>query len=138
MQTMVMGGSPLVLDLVGARVKMSMLGANGIGTGIIAGAITQSDINTKVYPQMQVSLAAQVAKDCTNTTPPQCGCAAGSTGLTILNLFDTAPKDCAVTLAEVQSNTLFQSLLAPDVTINGMPAISLGVKVTAVRAGFVP
>jgi hypothetical protein len=38
---------------------------------------------------------------------------------------------------EVKTNALINSLLAPDVSINGVQALSYGVRATAVGAGFV-
>ncbi len=64
------------------------------------------------------------------------GCASGSTGKTILNLFDTTPKNCMVTVDEIKNNTLIQSLLAPDVKIDGKDALSLGIKATTVKGNF--
>jgi hypothetical protein len=80
---------------------------------------------------------AAIARDCPLQTPPNCGCAAASEGNTWLNLFD-ANDDCMVSIAEIQGNALVQSLLAPDVMIDGQNALSLGMRVTAVRAAFAP
>jgi hypothetical protein len=41
-----------------------------------------------------------------------------------------------VSLDELQGNTLIKSLLMPDVTINGVMALSLGIKATFVGATF--
>jgi len=60
---------------------------------------------------------------------------ASSTGATVLNLFDT-DKNCAVSVDEIKNNNLIQSLLAPDVTIDGTSALSLGIKVVAKKATF--
>jgi hypothetical protein len=51
-------------------------------------------------------------------------------------IFDTNPVDCAVSVAEVHANALVSTLLAPDVTINGTPSLSLGVGLKAVKATF--
>ncbi len=140
---------PITLDLIGARAQASMISATAIGmtaggpagtmsTGgaILAGALTQDDLNNKVIPAIQQQLVPIIARDCTMlSNPPTCGCADGSTGKTILGLFDTN-HDCMVSVIEIQTNSLIMSLLAPDVTINGKPALSLGIKVTAVGATF--
>ena len=138
LQISVLAGSmPLTLDLIGARVKFDATSTN-LTSGIIAGAVSQNDLDTKVFPAVQVSLSAQVAADCTNlTSPPGCGCASGSTGATLIGLFD-ANHDCAISVDEIKNNTLIQSLFAPDVTIEGMPALSAGVGFTAVPATFTP
>jgi hypothetical protein len=158
------GPMSVELDLIGARAKASKITATGIGTTtmpntataasdgglILAGALTQDDLNTKVIPAIQGQLGPLIVRDCCGgpnspggmtcnpTGNPPCGCTDGSTGKTILGLFDTSPKDCMVTVDEIKNNSLIMSLLAPDVTINGKMALSLGVQVTTVGATFTP
>ena len=149
-----LAGVNLTLDLIGARVKASGVTTTAIGSGtgantsggvILAGALTQDDLNNKVLPAIQQALAPLIVRDCCgtgNTAHPTCDpaqncfCTSGSTGATILGLFDNSPKDCTVSLSEIQNNSLIQSLLAPDVTIDGKMALSLGVKATAVGAKY--
>jgi len=136
-----LGGTDAIqLDLIGARSKASGLSPDGLSSVILAGALTESDLNTKVIPAIATQLAPAIAEDCTMlTAPPTCGCMSGSTGRTVLDLFDGGDgtaKDCAVSVAEIQQNSLIQSLLAPDVTIDGVKALSLGIKVEAVKATF--
>jgi hypothetical protein len=140
------GTNPIVLDLIGARTKATGITDSAIGTvagntitdGIVfAGAVTKDDINNKVIPAVQTQLVPTITRDCTMlNNPPGCGCADGSTGKTILNLFDTTPKDCMVTVMEIQNNSLIMSLLAPDVQVDGKMALSLGVKAAAVKATY--
>ncbi len=143
------GDLNLKLSLAGANVDLSLIGARAQITGmtdgkvesaIIAGAVTQDDLNTKILPAIQSSLGPLITKDCTKLDMPAgnpaCGCADGSTGKTVISLFDTTPKDCMVTTAEIQNNGLIMSLLQPDVTINGQMALSIGIKVTAVSADY--
>jgi len=143
-----LGGTDAIkLDLIGARAKASMISENGIGMGtsggvVFAGAVTKDDIDNKVIPAIQTQLVPIIARDCTMlSNPPMCGCAADSTGKTILGLFDTgnvnpAVHDCMVTVDEIKNNSLIVSLLAPDVTINGKMALSLGIKATAVKGAY--
>ena len=138
-----LGGTEAIrLDMIGARAKGTMISETGIGSGtqggmILAGAVTKEDIDTKVIPAIQTQLVPTIADDCTMlSSPPACGCADGSTGKTILGLFDTDPKDCMVTVEEIKNNSLIVSLLAPDVTIDGKMALSLGIKATAVKATY--
>jgi hypothetical protein len=128
---------PIRFDLVGARVN-SRVFPTELVTTIIGGAVTMTDLDGKVLPAVHAQIAPIVTADCTDPTmPPNCGCMAGSTGKTILGLFDTTmPRDCMVSLDEVRNNSLIKSLLSPDVTIDGVPALSLGVQVTAVGASF--
>ncbi len=135
------------LDLIGARVRLTGVTATTLGPSILAGAVTMTDINTKLIPAWQMAIQAQVYQDCCGlaTSPggatcnpngtPACGCIDGSTGKTELGLFDTSPKDCVVTVDEIKNNSLIQALLAPDVTVEGQMALSFGMQVTAVHAG---
>jgi hypothetical protein len=136
--TNVLGPTPIAFDLIGARVKITMLADGTIDTGIIGGGVKQTDLDTKVYPQLQMSVMASVTTDCPTPTAADCGCAAGSTGKSFIGLFDTMPKNCAISLEEIKNNTLLQSLFAPDVTIDGQAALSIGVKISATRAKFAP
>ncbi|MEP6861825.1 MAG: hypothetical protein ABJE66_14455 [Deltaproteobacteria bacterium] len=131
-------GSMVDLHLFGARVRLSSPTEASVMTGVIAGAITQQEIDTSLLPPLQISLTAQIGLDCSAlTSPPGCGCTSGSSGATMISLFDTN-QDCAVSLAEIKSSSLLASLLAPDVTIDAMPALSVGVGVSAVHAAFTP
>jgi hypothetical protein len=139
------GTTAIQLDLIGAKAKASGITADNIGTisgttvsgGIVfAGAITKDDIDNKVIPAVQTQLGPTIMKDCTMPTmPPGCGCTDGSTGKTILGLFDTN-HDCTVSVDEIKSNSLIMSLLAPDVTVDGKMALSLGIKALAEKATF--
>ncbi|MFT3692632.1 MAG: hypothetical protein QM831_05795 [Kofleriaceae bacterium] len=132
-----LSGAPIELDLIGARVKASQMSAATIGSMILGGALSQDDINNKVIPAVVTQLQPTIARDCTMlNNPPDCGCAASSTGKTILGIFDKNPVDCMITQDEVVNNAVVSSLLAPDVTINGVKALSLGIKVTAEMATF--
>lgn len=132
-----LGGATDIL-LIGARVKLTGVTATGWGESVIAGAVSQTELDTKVFPAMQVGIMAQVTHDCTAlTSPPGCGCASGSTGKTEINLFDTN-HDCAVSIDEIKNNSLIQSLFAPDVMVEGQMALSYGIGVTAKHAAFTP
>ncbi|HTR50084.1 MAG TPA: hypothetical protein VMJ10_05200 [Kofleriaceae bacterium] len=148
-----LAGVNLQLDLIGARAKCSGITATAIGTAtadgcILGGALTQDELDNQVLPAIQTALVPLIQRDCCglSTSPggatcnpsatPACGCTSGSTGSTILGLFDTMPKDCTVSLQEIEMNSLIESLLAPDVTIEGKMALSLGIKITTVGATF--
>ena len=137
-----LGGTDAIqLDLIGARAKASGISDTKADTVILGGALTQDDLNTKVIPAIANQIAPIITRDCTMPTmPPGCGCASGSTGKTVLDLFDGdiagSSKDCKVSVDEIKGNSLIQSLLAPDVTIDGKMALSLGIKATTVHATF--
>jgi hypothetical protein len=141
-------GKPIQLDLIGARSKLRGITADKIGsdaaTGIIAGAVTQGDLDGKVLPAVHDTVSGQITRDCTMlTAPPGCGCKSGSTGATVISLFDKAPANCEITLEEIKNNDLIKTLLAPDVMLKDatgatVPALSVGVGVTAVKGTFTP
>jgi hypothetical protein len=138
-------GTPIQLNLIGARAKIPTISDTNLGSSaspaIIAGGVTQSDLDTKVIPAVQTTVQAQIVRDCYDTAtppkplgaPPGCGCKSGSTGATVISLFDKSPADCEVTLDEIKNNSLIQTLLMPDIMINGTPVLSVGVGVTAVK-----
>jgi hypothetical protein len=131
------GGSLVALPLIGTRTRMQAITDSSIGSIVLAGAVPSTDISTKVVPALRDSFAAAVARDCTDlVNPPNCGCANDSAGKTALGLFDINPRDCALSVEEVRDNSLVASLLAPDVTIDGQQALSVGVSGSAVRATF--
>lgn len=127
------GPQGIQLDLIGARAKASGISETGIESIVVAGALTESDLTTMVIPAIHSQLVPIITASCSGTTPPECGCVTGSTGRTILNLFDTAPKDCMLKVEEISNNSLIKSLLAPDVTVDGTMALSVGLKVKAVK-----
>jgi hypothetical protein len=138
LQIAVMSSKPVALNLIGARVKMNATATN-ITEGIIGGGVTTADRDAKIYPGIRDGANDAIMRDCTMpTAPPSCGCAAGSTGKSMTNLFDTSPKDCTVSLDEIRNSTLLQSLFAPDIMVEGQQVLSVGVGFTAVHAGFVP
>jgi hypothetical protein len=131
------GTDAITLDLIGARAKVSGITETGMTSAVVGGALTQEDLNTKVLPAIKTQLDPVIARDCHMlTSPPDCGCDAGTTGKQILSLFDADPKDCKVTVPEIMNNALIKSLLAPDVTLQGKMALSLGIKVTTVKGTF--
>jgi hypothetical protein len=130
--------TPTTVNLVGARVIAMQPSATKIMTIKIGGAITDAEMDAKVYPAISAGMQADITRDCTApTNPPSCGCASASAGKNWLDLIDSPPKDCKITAPELKANGLFMSLLAPDVMIDGQRALSIGYKATAVEAGFV-
>jgi len=130
-----LGSSATTLDLIGARVKVTA-NVSGITQGVLAGGVSQTELDTKVYPNISTSFNELVALECSAlTSPPACGCTSGSTGATLISLFDTN-HDCSISVDEIENNTLVQSLFAPDVTLENQKCISLGVGFTAVPGEF--
>ncbi|MCX5740908.1 MAG: hypothetical protein NT062_00240 [Proteobacteria bacterium] len=135
-----LAGANVELNLIGARAQVSGMSDTAITSAIVAGAVSQDDLNTKVLPAIQSQLTPLIAASCNKldmpTGTPACGCTDGSTGAQVVSLFDTTPKDCAITVSEIQNNGLIMSLLAPDVVVDGKMALSIGLKVSTVKGTF--
>jgi hypothetical protein len=135
------------LGLIGARVQLTGVSASGITSGILAGGLPQSTLDVSVLPALVASFDSTIQAQCCGTpsspqptcnynATPSCGCSSG-TGATLLAVFDTS-HDCTVSLPEFENNPLIKSVLAPDMTINGAPALSVGVGFSAVGAEYTP
>jgi hypothetical protein len=135
LQIALSAGMPIELNLIGAKAELNMVTATDIGDGKIAGAITKADIDSRILPAVADQLAGTIEEDCPTPAPPNCMCETGSTGETILSTFD-ANDDCMITVTELQEDPLISGFLMPDVTINGMDALSIGIKFTAVSAVY--
>lgn len=138
--------APLAIDLIGAQINASV-SATGITAGKLGGAITAEDVDNKLIPSVQVLLAELITEGCTPTAN-DCGCTAGSSGESVLNLFDS-DSDCVVPVAELMSNGLIGATLRnPDVDLldangdfnpnsDGIPdSLSLAIGFTAVNGSF--
>ncbi|MBA2541302.1 MAG: hypothetical protein H0V17_16800 [Deltaproteobacteria bacterium] len=134
------GSEPISLNLIGARAKATGLSESSLGEVILAGGITETELDGTILPAIQAQLPGLIDEDCDVAAgPPTCGCTDGSTGETVITLFDTSPKDCMVTVEEIKTNNLVQTLLAPDLIgfgPNGEDAVSLALRVTTVSASF--
>ena len=140
----------IVVDLVGARMKISSVSETALTGGILGGAVTEDALNDDIMPALHGILSDTIGQDCTGTAAPCCE--DGSTGQLLIDLFDESdPQDCMVTLEELKSNSLISSLLAPDVDLfDGDPnagnysprtdgvkdSLSLGIGFSAVPATF--
>lgn len=137
-----LGDDPLSLDLVGARIETTV-SDTGLTSGLIGGAITQDDLNTSILPAIHGIVEEAVTADCTAGADPCC--VDGSTGATIVDLFD-GDGDCVVALEEIQQNELIGALLAPDLDLldaNGnlgpdgtKDSLSIGLGFTATTGEF--
>jgi hypothetical protein len=136
---------PITLSLLNARAKATAITEAGM-TASVGGALSVTDLNGQVIPAIGAQVTGLLTRDCgaVRSGPPTCGCAQGSTSLTLLNLFDGdiagTAKDCNISTAEIAGNAVIKSLLGPDVcstkTCTAPDALSLGIQVTAVKATF--
>jgi len=135
------GTSPILVNLVGARVEANITATN-LSVGRLGGGITEAEIDNIVIPGLAEALNGIVADDC-----PGGVCPPGGNGAQILLLFD-ANSDGTITAEELRTNALIMSLLAPDVDlfdsagnynprVDGVKdSLSFGVGFTAVGAVF--
>jgi hypothetical protein len=153
------GSDPLRLDLIGARIKATVT-PTGVTTGVLGGAVTNDDIQNNILPAVVPLVNSAILTNdgvdgalvmCpANPCPPTnvkgeavtCdtdrGLCLSASSKNVLNLLD-ADKDGTVTLAEIQSNSIVSSLLAPDVDMdkNGTKeSLSVGIGFTTVAAMF--
>ncbi|MCW5807427.1 MAG: hypothetical protein KIT31_34035 [Deltaproteobacteria bacterium] len=130
---------PIRLDLRHARVHLRSIAADRI-TAVFAGGITKTDVQDAVVPAAHAQIERIVRTECGQTGPDAqapCGCIAGSRAALLQRNFD-ANDDCAITLAEVASDSVVTALTAPDIVIRGERFLSFGVGVTLVPADFDP
>lgn len=152
--SLVEGGDNLTLNLIGARIEIGSVSADGLMNGKLAGAVTDADLQNNVLPALNDILGDTISEDCTGTAIDcpgancrPCGCDEGATGRTLLDLFDE-DDTCDVTLQELKDNSLISSLLAPDVDLldadgkfdprqDGVKdSLSLGLAFTGVKGTF--
>lgn len=130
-------GTAITLPLVAARAEVTGITATALGNSKVGGAVPDEDIDNQVIPAVHTAISDIIAEDCTGEGA-ECGCEDGSTGSTLLGIFD-ADENCEVPLTEVQTNNLIVTLLNPDVDTDGdgaNDALSVGVGATAVGATF--
>jgi hypothetical protein len=133
---------PIILNLVGARVKATAVSETGM-TAIVGGLLLQQELNDHVFPAVAAQLNAVLVRDCgeeASRTLPSCNCQ--STGALLMGVFDLSPKDCKVSLDEVETNPFTAALQSGDICsqascpANAADALSIGVKIEAVKASF--
>ncbi|HEY0251388.1 MAG TPA: hypothetical protein VGC41_07655, partial [Kofleriaceae bacterium] len=123
--------TPIALTLIGARASLRDPKTLDLG-----GGISTTEVDSVLYPAYVAELQAYVNADCAALNlPPACGCASGSTGQLVVMQYDKN-QNCFITKDELQANAAFSSLLAPDVTIEGQKALSLGVQLAIEPASF--
>lgn len=131
-----MGPSKLRFVLPVSAVKLSLtleavhlagkVAADGksISEGVLAGAISKSDLDNTVIPTVAQMLNATLNDPKTDATVKE----------TLQNLFDTEDPKGEITTAEVASNQLIKTFLGGDVDVDGdgVKELSLGVGFEAV------
>lgn len=145
--SIIAGSPPIELNLIGARTAYQV-SADGttLSNGRLGGAITEQEARDNLLPVIAGFVMDIVTRDCTGD-PGSC-CDAGSTGETLLDIFDPDSMDCVVSADEVENNDLVSTILSPDLDLldeNGNfnpnsddtnDSISVGLGFTAVGATF--
>jgi hypothetical protein len=122
----------ITLPLEYARVEIDAADDTAISSGIVVGGLGPQALDTAFLPAARQGLSLIVARDCGKQNANVCGCLQGSMGKEIIEQFDVAPADCAISLPEVINNDLTKSLLAPDLAFGGTQYVSAGFAFTAV------
>lgn len=128
------------LDLLGARVEVPSVTPSALRL-VLRGAVARDQIRDRLVSLWATKLEKKIARDCgTREMPSSCGCVTrdgeeyGSADL--LGIFDHRPADCRITVDEIMTNSLVISLLSPDVTLDGVPAVTFNIGFAAVPAEF--
>jgi hypothetical protein len=133
-------GAPVNLQLVAAKAKISGITEAEFGDSKIGGGVPDENIQNDVIPAVQVQVQDIIERDCLDPTADDCGCPSGSTGGTLIGIFDDN-GDCAVPIDEFRANSLIMTLLRPDVDTDGdgeLDSLSVGVGITGVHGNFTP
>lgn len=127
--------APIRLDLHGARVRLSPISESDV-SGILAGGITQADIDGVVIPQAAAQIDRIVRTECAQPTgSAPCGCLANARADLLQKVFDS-DDSCQVEVAELSSSSVVRSLLDPDIVIDGQRLMSFGVGTELATATF--
>ena len=135
------------INLIGAKATGGVT-ETGITSGKLGGALRDDDIHEELIPAVADLIGSLlVTSECDGTPDGGC-CPADSTGEQVLTFFDD-DGDCAVTVAELEANSLISSTIGnPDLDLfdenddfnprkDGVKdSLSLGIGFTAVSADF--
>lgn len=116
--------APIELPMIGARAKFTV-NADGTLQGVVDGGILKDVLDNALIPAFVETGNAELARDCSAS----CGCMKDSAGAELAQM--AAPGTCTLTDDSVRTFSLVQSLTAPDVTLDGQIALSIGALFTA-------
>lgn len=122
------GNFAVTLPLARARTQLAQISATGIGTGVLAGALPESYMQTQFVDDFMAGVNALIGVDCSlNTT---CTCAPSSPGGIYVIRFDTN-RNCEVDRAELDANAQFRAMVNDGLNIDGVDHVTIGVRITA-------
>ena len=121
----------VTFELIGARMRIDdRFAARLIGS--IAGGLRRADVDAKLPAPFARYLEQVVASQCTMRTVPGCGCAAlGDYDARYWLAGFDASGDCTITADEIVASELANEALFSDVTLDGEPVLSFGLRVEA-------
>lgn len=70
--SLVPGGAPLILNLVGARIDVTSVTESGLTQGRLGGALTEASVHDELLPGLQASISDTIAEDCAGNAPTCC------------------------------------------------------------------
>ena len=125
----------LRLDLRGAHIRLTELSGSH-ASGVLGGGITLADVAGVVIPAAVAQMNRIVHAECAQPTgKPPCGCIDNTRAELLQSTFDD-DNNCEIGAAEVSSNGLVKSILAPDIVIDGEQLLSFGVGIEPATAMF--
>ncbi len=132
-----MGSGPFLMSLKKA-VVFAECTRTACTNGRIAGAVTRQQVDNVLLPVLADLIEAIIARDCPGPGPESC--ADGSTGGTLVGIFDTN-DDLLISDDEVRDNDIIRSAFAPDLNLTdatweggAKESVSLGIGFTTVKA----
>lgn len=136
-------GEPITINLIGARAQLSSVTADGIGKGILGGAISQTELDSNILPAIAAQFEGLLVRDCgpagQRAVANSCSCRADTTGLSLVTgtlSFDSAPQDCTISVAEIKNHTVIRTALKMDIMVDNQPALSVGLGFSTKKATF--
>jgi hypothetical protein len=129
-------GTPITVNLINAKAQLSEITADGIGKGLVGGAVTQAELDASVFPGIAGQLTEAI-KGCKSGTACMCNAMTMATAESIRSTFDS-DNNCMISPQEVKANNILASGLNPDLTIDGQKAVSVVLGFTAKKATFTP
>ena len=127
------------LNLVHARVQATLNPDNTL-TATLGGLVLHDELIAQIGPVLQAQIMGLLTTQCTPGGPGTCGCPTTSQANTLLTLGLDADGNCMITTQEVTNFSLVKTQLQADScstdTCTASDAVSLGIKVQAVKATF--
>ncbi|MGE3545415.1 MAG: hypothetical protein AB7L28_15865 [Kofleriaceae bacterium] len=120
------------LPLLSAQLQLKRVTEDGIGEGVISGAIPLSLLSGEFVDHI-VFGSLDVLAECDSFDG--CNCPSGSAAEMFQRAFGDAGS-CVVSETDVRASAAMTALLHSDISVDGVDAVSFGIGFTAVRASY--